>query len=485
MGDRRRSSLLDQMAMVAESQKLIDFDDDDDDDVSDDNLDDEQFREDLEDDIIEEEESSMLLAEEDDEFVDEDDGIDVHTDDEDEEGIEALLYKAADAYGGNVTRISVAGGGGAAVGHLGIVGSSSGEFVGEVMSHVGSEDLDEFEQLDNPMPLEYGRLAGGRMTAPGFDDSAVSEFQMSSSSDNWIDPPSNDANGTGRDLEYRAAGLTAPQGSGEPRLLNTPDVRRDSYHSAPSRHDAATAALMYGDPMTGGTPVTGGRAERRRPLSISVPSAYVQEVSRRKSASVHRQSFKSVAAPGTPTSNDNETIGAQTTGSGGLLGSIRGRRRSTRRTNMSISAKGSSSVFGSLDNAIESLRKQDSNNEWENVAAAAAVVAAGSAGGQSKKSYIQFAVNETVLVFLTLLNVTNMEDPKDTFTIAPVNKYGFPAGEGTTEAEKAGPYSFVLATVRHVHFDEDDRYYTIMRADTGTEQRADSGTFLVWLKRYL
>ena len=464
------------MAMVAESQQLIDFDDVSDDD----NEDDDRFREDLEDDIIEEEEE---LEEDDDDvfvggddFVDEEDDIDIQTDDEDGEGIEALLYKAADAYGGN-SRVSV--GSGVAVGPLGIVGSSAGE---DVLSHVGSEDLDEFEELDNPMPLEYGRLTAGRMAAPGFDDSAASDFQMSSSSDNWNDPTSADANGSGRDfanVDFRASSLLVPSGAGETGLPNTPDMRRDSHHSAPSRHDAATAALMYGDPTTGGTPVTGGRAERRRPLSISVPSAHVQEMTRRKSASVRRQSFKSVASPGsgatTNSNEDNETIGNNTAGSGsGILGSIRGRRRSTRRANMSISAKGSS-VFGNLDNAIESLRKQDSNNEWENVAAAAAVVAAGSAGGQSKKSYVQFAVNETVLVFLTLLNVTNMEDPKDTFTIAPVNKYGFPAGEGTTEAEKSGPYSFVLATVRHVHFDEDDRYYTIMRADTGTEQRADSG----------
>ncbi len=71
--------------------------------------------------------------------------------------------------------------------------------------------------------------------------------------------------------------------------------------------------------------------------------------------------------------------------------------------------------------------------------------------------------------------LTNVEDPKDTFTVAPVNRYGFPQGEGRTEEEKGGPYTFVLATVKHVHFDEDDRYYTVVRADTGTEQRADSG----------
>jgi hypothetical protein len=111
------------------------------------------------------------------------------------------------------------------------------------------------------------------------------------------------------------------------------------------------------------------------------------------------------------------------------------------------------------------------------VAAAVTVVAASEAGGHSasKTRQQKFGVNDTVLVFLTLLNVTNMEDPKDTFTVAPVNKYGYPAGEGRTEEEKTGPYTFVLCFVKHVHFDEDDRYYTVERADTGTQQRADSG----------
>jgi hypothetical protein len=137
-----------------------------------------------------------------------------------------------------------------------------------------------------------------------------------------------------------------------------------------------------------------------------------------------------------------------------------------------------------LDIAIASLRNQDSNSEWEHVAAAAAVVAASSQGGNGKTRHIQFAVADTVLVFLTLLNVTNMEDPKDMFTTAPVNKCGYPLGEGTTELEKSGPFSFVLATVKHVHFDEDDRYYTIVRSDTGTEQRADSGTQCILLDEY-
>jgi hypothetical protein len=550
MGDRRRSSLLDQMAMVAESQKLIDYE------LSDDN------EEDVDEDDEEGESTGLrrgnrdgrlleegLLSvdendddeEDDDDEDDEDDRVDVfdehdgrrgrmmvHSDDDyDDEDHEALLYAAANAYGGGV-----------GMGY---------EDIGSVMSHVGSVDeLDEFEGLDNPMPLEYSRISGAPNTTNnhrtvmaaaggggGVETSAVPEFPMSttaSSSEKWIEQPNNMNNGinilnnnnnsnnnsfntleipTGSNHEmsssefFGASASGGVEGGGGPTTgrrasFTRPTARRDSHHSAPSRHDAATFGLLYGDQTVGGTPVTGGGSrgmERRRPLSISVPSAHGAEMSRRKSAIVRRPSTKSFAlgsgggggssvGPESYTDDDSQATGKSGGSGAGLLGSIRGRRRSTRRANMSINAKGGG-VFGNLDTAIESLRKQDSNNEWENVAAAAAVVAAGSVGGQSKKSYVQFAVNETVLVFLTLLNVTNMEDPKDTFTIAPVNKFGFPAGEGGTEAERASPHSFVLATVTHVHFDEDDRYYTILRADTGTEQRADSGAFVFCLLRFL
>ena len=56
-----------------------------------------------------------------------------------------------------------------------------------------------------------------------------------------------------------------------------------------------------------------------------------------------------------------------------------------------------------------------------------------------------------------------------------VNRYGFPPGEGTTVEEQSGPYSFVMATIQTVHFDEFAEYYTVKRADTGGEQRADTG----------
>jgi hypothetical protein len=126
-------------------------------------------------------------------------------------------------------------------------------------------------------------------------------------------------------------------------------------------------------------------------------------------------------------------------------------------------------VFDSVGNAISSLGRA-SNSEWENVAAAAAVVAAGTSVGSTT-----FSVDEKVLVFLNILNHTNTVDPKEAFTVNPVNRLGYPAGEGKTQEEQSGPWVYVLATIRRVHFDEDDRYYTVARMDTGTEQRADAG----------
>lgn len=55
-----------------------------------------------------------------------------------------------------------------------------------------------------------------------------------------------------------------------------------------------------------------------------------------------------------------------------------------------------------------------------------------------------------------------------------VNQFGFPPGEGTTAEEQSGAYAFVMATVQTVHFDEFAEYYTVKRADTAGEQRADT-----------
>jgi hypothetical protein len=323
------------------------------------------------------------------------------------------------------------------------------------LSHEGSEGLDVFEHLDNPMHVEYQWNA---QSSGVMNDSAISEFQMSSASgsDASIDSHSQSHSQSQSQSQSQSTmePTTPAQDSmvmrlGDPfvpvrRTERTESLRSEtSFHSAPARAGE--------DPSASPSNAEGRKQQQQRPLSIAVPNAEGAAHSRRTS---------------------------------GLLNSFIGKRMSTRRQNLSLqqsrsNASTSSKTMGSLDNAIASLRNQDSNSEWENVAAAAAVVAASTQGGNSKTRHIQFAVDDTVLVFLTLLNVTNMEDPKDTFTVAPVNTHGYPSGEGTTELEKNGPYSFVLARVKHVHFDEDDRYYTIVRSDTGTEQRADSGKLVL------
>jgi hypothetical protein len=270
-----------------------------------------------------------------------------------------------------------------------------------------------------------------------------------------------------------------------------------SFHSAPSPY-------QYGEAEGGAT-----GTDRRRPLSISVPNAEGAGSARRSftggsRSSVRRKSVQVkslVGSAGTgssasasfadnssshyrrpsDTNEEEESGGILSRANSGSISSavslLTFRNRRSRHTRQSMSIQASQGPSGTLDSAIDTLRNQDSNNEWENVAAAVTIVAASEAGGHSasKSRQHKFGVNDTVLVFLTLLNVTNMEDPKDTFTVAPVNKNGYPAGEGRTEEEKSGPYTFVLCTVKHVHFDEDDRYYTVERADTGTQQRADSG----------
>lgn len=142
-------------------------------------------------------------------------------------------------------------------------------------------------------------------------------------------------------------------------------------------------------------------------------------------------------------------------------------RRSTRRgTFQRESSK------DSLTAAVNCLA--ENNNEWENVAAAAAVVAA-STHTLAKRSLVQFGRGDHVLVMLTLLNLTNQLDEKDMFTTDPVNSFGYAAGEGTNEAQRHGPYKYLLCQVQTVHFDEDERYYTVTRMDTESQQRADPG----------
>jgi len=135
--------------------------------------------------------------------------------------------------------------------------------------------------------------------------------------------------------------------------------------------------------------------------------------------------------------------------------------------------------------------------------AAAQLVASGMSGSKFQS---RFTTNEYVLVSLEVmnqqalpelisrdrklrnaLNGTDLADEnldsdvlkkeaelENKFSLEPLNRFGYPEGEGTKVEEQRGPYLYVLAQVKMVHFEEDARYYTVTRCDTGMDQRADS-----------
>lgn len=106
---------------------------------------------------------------------------------------------------------------------------------------------------------------------------------------------------------------------------------------------------------------------------------------------------------------------------------------------------------------------------------------------QNQNRNVIFNVNDKVLVYLTLLNITNNDElTKDTYTTTAVNKFGYPNKEGkrSSSIEKSdhhhqekfhGPFMFILCEIKQVHFDESERYYTVHRYDTGIDQRANPG----------
>jgi len=153
------------------------------------------------------------------------------------------------------------------------------------------------------------------------------------------------------------------------------------------------------------------------------------------------------------------------------------RQRTTFLNRFSTTARTDSSRLdgtpASMVDAVHRLNSHQSG-DFEHVAAAAAVVAA--SAQPSTKRVIQFGRGDHVLVMLTLLGMADQDsENKGSYTIDPVNKLGYPHGKGKTEAQKQGPFLYVLCQVTQVHFDEDERYYTVRRCDTGKEQRADPG----------
>jgi hypothetical protein len=229
-----------------------------------------------------------------------------------------------------------------------------------------------------------------------------------------------------------------------------------TFHSAPARtQQDPMSRLGYESPGS-------SESKYRRPMSVAVPNAAgavsSMRMARRGTSSRIVNSFTGI--------DEGEAQSAPFSGSSLLFGRL---------SSLGSRKNSSQDLMTSFDTAIERLKK-NSKSEWENVAAAVAIVQESEKRPTSTSTrHNQFAVGDTVLVYLTLLNVTNGEDAKDAFTVSAVNKFGYPEGEGRTEDEKKGPYLYVLATVKQLHFEEDDRYYTVIRADTGSEQRADSG----------
>ena len=128
------------------------------------------------------------------------------------------------------------------------------------------------------------------------------------------------------------------------------------------------------------------------------------------------------------------------------------------------------SVGSHITDAVSRLNSH-SSNEFEHVAAAAAVVAA-STQAPTKRG-VQFSRGDYALVVLTLLGREDPDGGKGQCTVDPVNAHGYPHGQGKTEAQRHGPYLYVLCQVTQVHFDEDERYYTVRRCDNDKEQRGD------------
>lgn len=230
-----------------------------------------------------------------------------------------------------------------------------------------------------------------------------------------------------------------------------------------------------------------GRAQRRSTFA-GPPNGLIREggMSRRVSSRRQNINLGSISAPPGMNSLNMSSIsdstppasgssqGSQAHGSASVLQKI---QSNVRRATAMKSRRNTTAVGGDLNSIQQAASKLESGPD--SVFAAASVVAH-SAATAAKRGHVQFNTDDAVLCMLTLLNVTNPGDDTESFTVSPVNIHGYPPGEGKTEMERQGPYVFVLAFVKFVHFDEDERYYTVVRADNGTEQRADTGRILVF-----
>lgn len=256
------------------------------------------------------------------------------------------------------------------------------------------------------------------------------------------------------------------------------------YGWHPTNEEGSETNSFNSDPHCSGTSLEEGIMESSSAFDVASsdeassfgrPPSYARP--RRMSARCRRSSV-SLKPLNMENDEGNSSINSLSSGGSRLQRTRSVRRQSVRGTTSfhapSVAAASESSSLGHSMGMAASKLGQGGNREWENVAAAATVVQLSDGG---KRSHVQFAVNDHVLVFLSILNHTCSLENEDAFTVNPVNKFGYPDGEGKTHDEQQGPHSYVLATVKKIHFDEDVRYYTVLRADCGIEQRAYTGKF--------
>lgn len=322
------------------------------------------------------------------------------------------------------------------------------------------EDVVSEEESDAATPLEYDWNPTEMSIEGGSTNFQMSAITLEGASNSVLFDSLSEEGSNNSALSSRRGSFTAPR-----RLSHT----RVSFSSPQSQNNSSPT-------------ISPGSASKRRLMLSGQSSSDLQEgefddertqrIFGGRAMSRRRQSFafkpsSTTSTGGSQNEDDNSTSTPNS-------GRNRFMRKSTRRVSLNAPTKASANMFESMDSAISSLG-QGGNAEWQNVAAAAAVVAGTTGKGSSKGPRIQFAVDERVLVFLNILNHTNSVDSRDALTVSPVNKYGYPQGEGKKSHEQEGPHVYVLAVIRKLHFDEDVPYYTVARADTGTEQRADTG----------
>lgn len=373
------------------------------------------------------------------------------------------------------------------------------------MEHIaeleGLEDLvdDDEDEMENSV-VEDAKISGdGGASRASRLDGIISEDEDDMDDDDeddeeviytpsdlgyeWQGGPDLGYEGAEEDLGYGDLGyedqsqLTGSDANENSSLSSAGMLRRVSgIRASTSGHSYSSAPEHTRDDLH----IEGGQQRRSTFAGAPGPDAFKRRVSSRR----NNFSLGSVAAPpGMNSLNMSKLSEAEEIepgqGSGSVLQKMKSitafgsnGRRSTVKNKWPGSTMSTLSTGSDLNSIQAAASKLESGPD--SVFAAASVVAQ-SAATAAKRGHVQFNTDDPVLCMLTLLNVTNPGDDNESFTVSPVNIHGYPPGEGKTEAERQGPYVFVLATVKKVHFDEDERYYTVVRADNGTEQRADTG----------